>query len=138
MSDPALPQYHWEQKDCIRRLPHKDTPFACESAGNVDLTLFLLSLIRIILPDVLLPATTALGSLQGDGRERGILAGANVCMPNLSPQDVRKKYSLYNNKLSSGAESAQQHEELKQKIENIGYQVVVSRGDHNKFDKEGC
>jgi len=119
-------------------IPHKDTPFADEKAGKVDLTLFLLSLIRIILPDVLLPATTALGSLQTDGRERGIMAGANVCMPNLSPQEVRDKYSLYNNKLSSGAESAQQHEELKQKIENIGYQVVVSRGDHVRFEKEGC
>ena len=93
---------------------------------------------RIILPDVLLPATTALGSLQSDGRERGILAGANVCMPNLSPQEVRDKYSLYNNKLSSGAESAQEYEKLKQKINDTGYQVVVSRGDHNKFKKGDC
>ncbi|MBR5145418.1 MAG: [Clostridia bacterium] len=119
-------------------IPHKDTPFANQSAGDVKLTLFLLSLVRIILPDVLLPATTALGSLQSDGREHGIIAGANVCMPNLSPQDVRDKYSLYNNKLSSGAESAQEYEKLKQKIENIGYQVVVSRGDHNKFKKGDC
>ncbi len=119
-------------------IPHKDTPFANQKAGDVDLTLFLLSLVRIILPDVLLPATTALGSLQSDGRERGILAGANVCMPNLSPQDVRDKYSLYNNKLSSGAESAQEYEKLKQKINDIGYQVVVSRGDHNKFKKGDC
>lgn len=119
-------------------IPHKDTPFANQGAGDVKLTLFLLSLVRIILPDVLLPATTALGSLQSDGREKGILTGANVCMPNLSPQQVRSKYSLYNNKLSSGAESAQQHEELKRKIENIGYQVVVSRGDHNKFKKGDC
>ena len=119
-------------------IPHKDTPFANQSAGDVKLTLFLLSLVRIILPDILLPATTALGSLQSDGREKGILAGANVCMPNLSPQQVRSKYSLYNNKLSSGAESAQEYEKLKRKIENIGYQVVVSRGDHNKFDKGDC
>ena len=119
-------------------IPHKDTPFANQSAGDVKLTLFLLSLVRIILPDVLLPATTALGSLQSDGREKGILAGANVCMPNLSPQDVRDKYSLYNNKLSSGAESAQEYEKLKQKIKDIGYQVVVSRGDHNKLKKGDC
>lgn len=114
-------------------IPHKDTPFANHSAGSIKLTLFLLSLIRIILPDVLLPATTALGSIDPQGRELGILAGANVCMPNLSPQSVREKYTLYNNKLSSGAESAQQFEQLNQRLNKIGYKTVVSRGDFKQF-----
>ena len=114
-------------------IPHKDTPFANHSTGSLKLTLFLLSLIRIILPDVLLPSTTALGSIDPQGRELGILAGANVCMPNLSPQSVREKYMLYNNKLSSGAESAQQFEQLNQRLNKIGYKTVVSRGDFKQF-----
>lgn len=114
-------------------IPHKDTPFANHSAGSIKLTLFLLSLIRIILPDVLLPATTALGSIDPQGRELGILSGANVCMPNLSPQSVREKYTLYNNKLSSGAESAQRFEQLNQRLNKIGYKTVVSRGDFKQF-----
>ena len=114
-------------------IPHKDTPFANHSAGSIKLTLFLLSLIRIILPDVLLPATTALGSIDPQGRELGILSGANVCMPNLSPQSVREKYKLYNNKLSSGAESAQQFEQLNQRLNKRGYKTVVSRGDFKQF-----
>lgn len=114
-------------------IPHKDTPFANHSAGSIKLTLFLLSLIRIILPDVLLPSTTALGSIDPQGRELGILSGANVCMPNLSPQSVREKYTLYNNKLSSGAESAQQFEQLNQRLNKIGYKTVVSRGDFKQF-----
>lgn len=114
-------------------IPHKDTPFANHSAGSIKLTLFLLSLIRTILPDVLLPSTTALGSIDPQGRELGILSGANVCMPNLSPQSVREKYTLYNNKLSSGAESAQQFEQLNQRLNKIGYKTVVSRGDFKQF-----
>ena len=110
-------------------IPHKDTPFANCKGGSLDLTLFLLSIVRLVLPDVLLPATTALGTIDEHGREKGILAGANVCMPNLSPHSVRKKYSLYNNKLSSGAESAEECDTLAQKIKNIGYNVTVSRGD---------
>ena len=118
-------------------MPHKDTPFANCKSGSVELTLFLLSLVRVILPDVLLPATTALGTADKDGRERGILAGANVCMPNLSPQHAKQKYTLYNDKLCSGAESADEHEQLKTKLKNIGYHVVTNRGDHKKFIQEG-
>ena len=110
-------------------IPHRDTVFRDEPAGSVELTCYLLSCIRLIHPAVLLPATTALGSLEQDGRERGILAGANVVMPNLSPQSVRKKYMLYNNKLSDGDESAQAVESLRRRIESIGYRVVVARGD---------
>lgn len=110
-------------------IPHKDTPFAAFSAGSVELTCFLLSLIRLIRPTVLLPATTALGSLESDGRERGILAGANVVMPNLSPVAAREKYMLYNNKLHAGAEAAEALCELQQRMNAIGYAVVCARGD---------
>ena len=116
-------------------IPHKDTPFASYAAGTLDLTLFLLSLIRMILPQVLLPATTALGTIHPEGREKGILAGANVCMPNLSPDDVREKYSLYDNKLSSKEESVEGFNALKNKMEKIGYQIVVNRGDYVNWRK---
>ncbi len=113
-------------------IPQKDTPFGRERAGSVELTLYLLSIIRLICPRVLLPATTALGTMEERGREKGILAGANVVMPNLSPPSVRKKYALYDNKRSDGAESAQCVEELKNRMKAIGYQVVTDRGDYRK------
>ena len=110
-------------------IPHHATPFKDEKAGTVELTCFLLSMIRLIRPTVLLPATTALGSIDPVGREKGILSGANVVMPNLSPLSVRKKYELYNGKLSSGAESAQSLEDLQERMRRIGYEVVMDRGD---------
>ena len=110
-------------------IPHKATPFASFAAGTVELTCYLLSIIRLIHPTILLPATTALGSIEEGGREKGILSGANVVMPNLSPMDNRKKYELYNNKLYSSAESAQAKSELEERIKNIGYEVVCHRGD---------
>ena len=113
-------------------IPHKDTVFKDEKAGSVELTLTLLSIIRLIHPTVLLPATTALGTLEEYGREKGILAGANVVMPNLSPTAVRKKYMLYDNKKSDGAEGAQSTEELKRRMTAIGYKVEVARGDVKK------
>ena len=113
-------------------IPHEDTPFREEPAGSVELTCYLLSIIRLIKPNILLPATTALGSIDPMGREKGILSGANVVMPNLSPQDVRSKYMLYNNKLSSGAEAAQNLQDLRNRMAAIGYEVVVDRGDIKK------
>lgn len=110
-------------------IPHKATPFKDFPAGTVELTCYLLSIIRIIHPTVLLPATTALGSIEDGGREKGILSGANVVMPNLSPMDNRKKYELYNNKLYSRAESAQAKAELEAQICAIGYEVICHRGD---------
>lgn len=110
-------------------VPHNATPFAKEERGSAELTCYLLSIIRIIHPPVLLPATTALGTIDGNGREKGILAGANVVMPNLSPSSVRKKYELYNNKLSDGDESAQSKENLAKRIRKIGYEIVTDRGD---------
>ena len=113
-------------------IPHKDTPFCDYDGGSADLTCFLLSVIRIIHPCVLLPATTALGTVSEDGRERGILSGANVVMPNLSPASVRKKYQLYNNKLSDGAESAQCLQQLKERVALTGCEITVDRGDVKK------
>ena len=110
-------------------IPHKATEFKDFSSGDVELTCFLLSIIRLIKPNILLPATTALGTAEQGGREKGILCGANVIMPNLSPQSVRKKYELYNNKLISGNESAQEIENLKISMKNIGYEIVINRGD---------
>lgn len=110
-------------------IPHKATPFASFSAGSARLTCYLLSIVRLICPTVLLPATTALGSVEDNGREKGILSGANVVMPNLSPMDTRKDYELYNNKLYSNAESAQAKAELEARVRAIGYEVVCSRGD---------
>lgn len=110
-------------------IPQADTPFGREKAGTLALTCFLLSIIRLIRPNILLPATTALGSIHPNGREQGILAGANVVMPNLSPPSVRKKYALYDNKRSDGSESAQCKAELTARMAAIGYEVVTARGD---------
>lgn len=114
-------------------IPHHDTPFADRKAGTLELTLFLLGIIRLMLPDVLLPATTALGTIHPKGRELGILAGANVVMPNLSPKCVRKKYMLYDNKICTGDEAAECLCCMKRRMESIGYHVTVSRGDHKSL-----
>lgn len=110
-------------------IPHHATPFAGEPAGTLEETLFLLGLIRLLLPKVLLPATTALGTIAPNGRELGILSGANVIMPNLSPANVRENYTLYDNKLCTGAEAAAGIQELKDRMCAIGYQIVTDRGD---------
>ena len=115
-------------------LPAAGTPFAGNPAGSADLTVKLLSIIRLMHPKVLLPATTALGTADSDGRERGILAGANVIMPNLSPVDVRKKYMLYDNKIATGDEAAESVASLRKSMEDIGYEVVTDRGDY--FDHQ--
>ncbi len=110
-------------------IPHNATPFKYEKPGDVRFTCFLLSIIRLIHPNILLPATTALGTLSKNGREKGILAGGNVVMPNLSPMSVRGKYELYNNKAYTNLESAQCKRELVKEMEKIGYRIVVDRGD---------
>ena len=110
-------------------LSHKDTPFRDEKSGTAELTVYLLSIIRLMLPQVLLPATTALGTAEEGGRKLGVLAGANVVMPNLSPAGVRKKYMLYDNKLSGGSEAAEHLDLLKKEMGSIGFAVAVDRGD---------
>ena len=110
-------------------IPHKDTPFGGEPAGGAELTLFMLGLVRLMLPKSLLPATTALGTIVPGGRERGILAGANVVMPNLSPNGAREKYQIYDNKLYTGCEGAEGLNRLKESMEAIGFQIAAGRGD---------
>ncbi len=110
-------------------IPHHATPFAGKPRGTLELTLFMLGLLRLMLPNVLLPSTTALGTIDPQGRELGILAGANVVMPNLSPLDVRKKYLLYDNKICLGDESAQCVGCLAGRMQSVGYEVAVTRGD---------
>lgn len=110
-------------------VPHHETPFGREPGGTVEDTLYLLSLIRILEPTVLLPATTALGTIDPRGREKGILAGANVVMPNLSPTNVRKKYELYDNKICTGDEAAECRSCLSNRMKTIGCELVTHRGD---------
>ena len=110
-------------------IPHKDTPLGNHDAGTLEETLWLLSIIRLMLPHVLLPATTALGTIHPKGREMGILAGANVVMPNLSPVSVRKKYELYDNKICTGDEAAECRACLARRMQSVGYELVTDRGD---------
>lgn len=113
-------------------LPQSGTPFGDRPGGSVELTLFLMSLIRIMMPDVLLPSTTALGSAEEDGRIRGILAGANVYMPNLSPEENREKYLLYDNKAGLKDEAGHVLKSLRSRLGAYGYSISVSRGDYGE------
>ncbi|MDF2674002.1 MAG: hydE [Clostridiales bacterium] len=110
-------------------LPHHDTPFGDRSKGSYELTLFIIGLLRLMIPNAMLPATTALGTINPKGREAGILAGANVVMPNLSPIRVRKKYELYDDKICTGEEAAECRFCLQNRMKSIGYELVVDRGD---------
>lgn len=110
-------------------IPHRDTQYAGEPAGTLDDTLHLLGVLRLLFPDALIPATTALGTIHPLGREKGILAGANVVMPNLSPRGVRGKYLLYDGKICTGDEAAECRRCMELRIARTGYRVKVSRGD---------
>ena len=110
-------------------IAHHATPFASFASGTLEKTLLMLALVRMIHPKVLRPATTALGTIDDRGREKGILAGANVIMPNLSPAGHREKYMIYDNKLSSGAEAAENKKDLERRMMDIGYKIVTARGD---------
>ena len=113
-------------------IKHSRTPFKDFKNGSFELTLRLISIMRLIFPKALIPATTALGTITSGGREMGLKAGANVVMPNLSPQRNRKKYEIYENKLYSGEESAQSLEKLSESIKSIGYEIVVDIGNAKK------
>lgn len=114
-------------------IPHRDTPLGKENGGTVKDTVTMLAIIRLILPEVLLPATTALGTIDENGREQGIKAGANVAMPNLSPIQVRAKYTLYDGKLSTGDEAAECKRTIEEKINAAGFSVDMSRGDNKNW-----
>nr|WP_296041952.1 [FeFe] hydrogenase H-cluster radical SAM maturase HydE [uncultured Blautia sp.] len=111
-------------------IPHQDTPFHGEKSGTLEDTLFYLALLRLMLPHALLPATTALGTIHPKGREMGVLSGANVVMPNLSPVSVRKKYMLYDGKICTGDEAAECRYCLSRRMEQIDCQIVSDRGDY--------
>lgn len=111
-------------------IPHSETPFCNEPAGSLALTIYLIGILRLMFPKALIPSTTAVGTLDPQGREKAILAGANVLMPNLSPLDVRKNYLLYDNKICTGEEAAESCRLLRERIGRIGYEIVVDRGDY--------
>ena len=114
-------------------IPHKQTPFGNEPSGDIRLCLFLLSLVRIMLKDVLLPSTTALATLSGNNHCEGILHGANVVMPNLTPPDNKKEYSLYDNKVDMGIGAGADLDILNEGLKKIGYSIALnSRGDFER------
>lgn len=110
-------------------IPHEDTPLKEYKGGTIEATTLMLSIVRLLLPKALLPATTALGTIDKTGREKGIKAGGNVIMPNLSPISVRAKYALYNGKISTGDEAAECRRDIERRINDIGYEIEVTRGD---------
>jgi biotin synthase len=110
-------------------IPQEDTPFGNYSQGSFEQTLRMVALARLILPQALIPATTALGTISPEGREKGLMAGANVVMPNLSPQEVRKLYALYDHKICTGDEAAECHLCMEGRIRNFGFEPNMARGD---------
>ena len=116
-------------------IPHKDTPLKDENKGSTEMTLVMISLARLLVPTALLPATTALGSADPLGREKGLKAGANVVMPNLSPTDVREKYSLYNGKICTGDEAAECRGCIERRINTAGFNLKVCRGDNIEWKR---
>jgi biotin synthase len=117
-------------------IPHKDTPLADKNGGTLETTVTLLAIIRLLLPEVLLPATTALGTIDPAGREKGLKAGANVVMPNLSPLSVRKKYALYDNKICTGEEAAECRQCIDRRIVHAGFAPDMSRGDSILWERK--
>lgn len=115
-------------------IPHRNTPLGDYPAGSVELTLLMLSIVRLMHPTALIPSTTALATLSADGRRMGILSGANVVMPNLTPPSERKKYAIYEDKASSGSEAVEGLRALEQELNEIGYHIDYSRGDYKKED----
>ena len=116
-------------------IPHEKTPFADKKQGELTLVLRMVSILRLMFPHALLPATTALGTIHPQGREMGLKAGANVVMPNLSPVSVRKLYDLYENKICTGEESAQCRGCLEMRVTNAGYHIVTDIGNVKRSEK---
>jgi biotin synthase len=112
-------------------IPHKKTPLGIYPGGTVEQTLLMLALTRLLLPKVLLPSTTALGTLDNQGREKALKVGANVVMPNLSPTEVREKYELYQDKICTGDEAAHCRQCIEKRINSVGFKVDMGRGDYD-------
>lgn len=115
-------------------ITHRETPFANFECGTAQLTLRLISILRLMFPYALIPSTTALGTIDPNGREMGLKAGANVVMPNLSPTDIRKLYELYENKICTGEEAAQCRGCLERRVESAGYRIVTDIGNVKKAE----
>lgn len=113
-------------------LPHSATPLGGEPAGDIRLTLAAVAIMRLLLPKALIPSTTALATILPEGRNAGILSGANVVMPNLSPSGVRRKYAIYENKASWGSEAAEGLAALERELNAIGYHIDFARGDYKQ------
>ena len=114
---------------------HHATPFRDFENGSVELTAMCIAILRLLFPAANIPSTTAMQTLAADGRNRGILAGANVFMPNLSPPRVRECYALYDNKAAFALEAAENLRDLKAQIAELGYEIVMSRGDFTGREK---
>ncbi len=117
-------------------IPQKETSLGGYTAGTLEDTVIMLALVRLLLPNVLLPATTALGSIDKMGREKGIKAGGNVVMPNLSPTNVREKYALYDGKICTGDEAAECRKCIERRMNNAGFEIAVTRGDNVKWSQD--
>jgi biotin synthase len=113
-------------------IPHAATPLGCEPAGELNLTLATIAIARLLQPKALIPSTTALATLSSQGRIEGILSGANVVMPNLSPTNVRTKYAIYENKAAWGAEAAEGLTALESELQSSGYHINYTRGDYKQ------
>lgn len=116
-------------------IPQKDTPLRYEKGGDAYTTITMLAIIRLLLPDVLLPATTALGTIDPESRNKAFKAGANVIMPNLSPFECRKKYALYDGKVFTNGEAAEEKKKIDENIRQAGFEPVMSRGDNIKWKR---
>ena len=114
---------------CLKNLKHKDTPLGNKQGGTLKKTITMLALVRLMFPKILLPSTTALGSIDPLGREKGLKAGGNVVMPNLSPINVRDKYSLYDGKICTGDEAAECRICIERRINAAGFNLEITRGD---------
>ncbi len=114
-------------------LPNSSTPFGSCQPGNLELTVRLISILRLMFPNANIPSTTALATLDSEGRNRGIMAGANVVMPNLTPPECRAAYSLYDNKASTGAEAAEGIALLREQLARIGMEITTEKGDYNDY-----
>ncbi len=118
-------------------IPHSETPLKFMKGGSLDQTLVMIALARLIVPDSLIPATTAIGSIHPLGRELALNAGANVVMPNLSPMSVRSKYELYDNKICTTDQPDQCYHCMERRIESVGFKVNRGRGDSYRYLTQG-
>lgn len=113
-------------------IPHPDTPLGDASGGRLETALKVMALTRLLLPDINIPATTAMETLAQDGQIRALKAGANVIMPNITLTDYRRYYELYPGKSATGYTPDESLKKVVAKIESIGRKVALGFGFHEK------